>query len=138
MRRSRDPGTFQSTLDHRAWSVSDARAAFSEWLTGIDVAGEFCDEMAVVFSELAANASAATPPAGGAPTVRAWVEDGDVVLEVVNPVGGTHWQGDRGDVSDPLRPRGRGLMIARAYTDVLDVEAADGRIVVRCRRRIEG
>lgn len=136
MSRSRDPGTFQTTIENSASSVARARRSFSEWLERLGVAGEFCDEMAVVFSELAANASDATASASEYPAVRAWTEDGSVLLEVTNAVSDGEASWDL-DVRDAVRPSGRGLMIVRAYTDDLHFEAVDGHIRIRCRRRIE-
>jgi anti-sigma regulatory factor (Ser/Thr protein kinase) len=134
--RSPDPGTFHSTLERHPSCVADARAAFSDWLAGAHAPRELCDEMAVVFSELAANASDASASEPGAPEARAWIEGADVVLEVVNAVHGSDAPRDPSDLQDSLRPRGRGLMIARAYTDALDVEAIDGHVLVRCRRHL--
>lgn len=89
-----------------------------------------------MFSELVSNAARAAARVDDVPQIDAWTEpDDSVVLEVSNAVPPgespvTHW-----DLDDPLRAGGRGLVIVRAYTDVVEVDAEDHTVTVRCRRR---
>lgn len=115
--------TLDLTLPATAASVATARRALVDWLRDVAVAGdEVVDDLAVVVSELAANATRTAEVHGGSVTVQAAVRDGAVVLRVGNPadmwVPPTH----RWDMDDPLRGGGRGLQIVRAFVDELRVE----------------
>ncbi len=100
------------------------------------MSGETGAELAVVFSELVSNASKATGVGESRPTARAWIDRRDVVIEVENRVANDA-PPVRADLGDPLRHGGRGLMIARAFTDELRVEAVDGTVRIQCRRRMD-
>lgn len=116
-------------------ALAAPRLAFEQWLIEVGADPEVRAELAIVFSELMANAAGAI--ADGSPetiTVGAWAEDGAVLLEVANPLPGGFDAVTRWDLDDPLRGGGRGLLIVRAYTDDLEIETVDGAIVVRCRR----
>ena len=119
-------------------ALRDARRLFRQWLSSQAIDPEDCDDLVVVMSELGANALTA---ADGSPnaiiTVRARRGDSHVDLEVENSA-----EADAGavtflDHADPLRGRGRGLMIVAAYTDAIDVVPADRShgLIVRCRKR---
>jgi anti-sigma regulatory factor (Ser/Thr protein kinase) len=138
-RATRPPGeSFAWRLRPNAGSITDARHAFQSWLAGSAVPGDDVADLAVVLSELAANAiagSAAGPDRGEA-DIRAGLDDGAVWLEVTNTVGSEDDGVLRWDLSDPLRGGGRGLMIVRAYTDAMEVDSVHGRVTVRCTRSL--
>lgn len=111
------------TLPATAASVAEARRALVAWLRDVAHAdGEVVDDLAVVVSELTANATRTAEVHGDTVTVEATVRDGALVLSVDNPadmwVPPTH----RWDMDDPLRGGGRGLQIVRAFVDELRVE----------------
>jgi len=136
--RSHDPGTFHATLDPDAASVAASRHDFTSWLTGLGVTGDQRDELAIVFSELAANAAHASAATPDRPVIAAWQDHDTLILEAVNAVcDATSPAASDWDVHDPLRTGGRGLMIARAHTDHVDIQATHGQVLVRCRRNLD-
>ena len=118
--------------------IGNARNRFGQWLVQVGIDDESAEELLIVFSELAANAVAASAP-GTLARLRAHREETNVVLEAVNgspetiPRDGGAW-----DLADPLRPGGRGLLIVDEYMDNVQVEPADdlNGILVRCRRSL--
>lgn len=128
-------GPFDTDFPARTDAIASARHAFIDWL-GLIAPGSDTDDLSVVFSELAANAVAASGDHSGHVVARAGVIDGILELMVVNPDLDapvlTDW-----DLDDPLRDGGRGLMIVRALVDELDVILDDGRVALRCRRQLE-
>jgi anti-sigma regulatory factor (Ser/Thr protein kinase) len=131
---------FAATLDGSTGQgqIGQARHRFLRWLGQTEVDPETVEELAVVFSELAANAVAASP-AGTRAHLRAYGDDTAIVLEAVNGSPRTNERlGGTPDLTDPLRPGGRGLLIVKAYMDTVQVEPADHAngtgILVRCRR----
>jgi anti-sigma regulatory factor (Ser/Thr protein kinase) len=95
------------------------------------------EDLEVVYSEIAANAVAASPTPDDEVRVRAMLDEAVLVLEVSNRTNGAVTPVVAPDLDDPLRPNGRGLLIARAFVDSVDIEA-DGpdRLRVRCCRRV--
>jgi len=136
-RSTRPPETFSGTFDARVHAVGAARHRFVAWVGSVVADHDAMEELEVVFSELMANAVAASP-VGGEVRARGWIEDGTLVFEVSNETGVT----DPGppfpvDLHDPLRSSGRGLMIAEAFVDSVEIGTEPpGRLVVRCHRRI--
>jgi anti-sigma regulatory factor (Ser/Thr protein kinase) len=126
---------FGFAADHRAATV--ARDAFATWLGEWCEDDELVEDLRTVFGELAANAVEATPD-GSSDDISAvaWCEGNDLVLEVTNAAPPPGRRVDHWDMDDPLRPGGRGLMIARAFTDSLEVDSDGGSIIVRCFRRV--
>ena len=133
---NRPPATspFRTTLGVGPADTGTARSAFVAWMGGAGVDDDVAGELAVVFSELAANAAKASPPSDDPAKVAAWTEPDSVVIEVSNRVGTVPRRRPRWDLSDPLRSGGRGLMIVRAYTDDIAFQATGDTVVVRCRR----
>ena len=131
---------FAQTLDGSTGTaqIGPGRAAFEQWLRTVGVSGDTAAELAIVFSELAANAVTASP-GGSVVHIRAVCNNGEIVLEAENgsphstPRSSHAW-----DLADPLRPGGRGLLIVTAYMDNVEVAPADEAdgILVRCRRNI--
>lgn len=139
LQRSGGPvDAFVSRFDAQVHAVSSSRRAFVQWMRGADVEDREAADLEVVFSELAANAVAASPDPSDDVCVRAQLADGVLVLEVSNrtepedsaPVSVP-------DLGDTLRQQGRGLLIARALVDSVGMETEQpDRFVVRCRRRL--
>lgn len=103
-----------------------------------DVEVETVDDLEGVFSELVANAVAASATMSNDVRVRAQLADGMLVLEVSN----RRERADDLPVSvpdgdDTLRENGRGLLIARAYVDSVNSEPQlPDRFLLRCSRRL--
>lgn len=115
-----------------------ARRDFSRWLEQRRVARRISGELAIVFSELTANAVNAAEKVGRRVQARAWCEGPELVLEVVNPSPGSSKPTRRWDLDDQLRSGGRGLQIVHALVDSVESGGdGQGRVVVRCRRSID-
>jgi anti-sigma regulatory factor (Ser/Thr protein kinase) len=128
---------FMVRFDALVQAVPDTRRRFVEWMRGAALDRDSIDDLEVVFSELAANAVHASPTEDDDVRVRAYLDEPMLVLEVSNrtespeqlPVAAP-------DLDDPLRPSGRGLLIARAFVESIDIELEEpDRLVVRCCRR---
>jgi anti-sigma regulatory factor (Ser/Thr protein kinase) len=118
--------------------IHEARTRFAEWLGHQSPDPDLRDDLAIVVSELLANAI--TAAAGESPVVlHALRRDDDVHICVTNPMGTDPEPGAGWDLDDPLRTGGRGLMIVGRFTDDVDVEIdlASSRTTVRCRRHLE-
>lgn len=118
--------------------ISEARAMLDRWLAdaGVDDL-EVVGDLSVVLSELLANAVAASPP-GASVIVRTQLDDGTVVLSVVNDVRKWVPPTERWDLDDPLRPGGRGLLIVSSLADDVTVQhdIEDDCTVVTARLRL--
>lgn len=137
--RSGEPAQpFISNFAAHVLSVPEGRRAFVAWMrTTSEVDGETVEDLEVVFSELAANAVAASPDPADEVRVRAEVDAGMLVLEVSNRTADPERMPRTPDLDDPLRSNGRGLLIARAFVDSVDVELEQpDRLLVRCCRRL--
>ena len=126
---------FETPLPASTAAVTPSRRAFRAWLDELGVGEDVSCELAIVFSELLANAVGASPETDEV-NASAAVEDGTVVIEVANALAPCSVPVERWDFDDPLRAGGRGLMIVRAYTDLLEIDVGDDEIVVRCERRL--
>lgn len=118
--------------------IADARAMLHGWLAdaGVDDCGVVGD-LSVVLSELVANAVEASPHDGSV-VVRIQLEEGTVVLSVVNDVREWVAPAERWDLDDPLRAGGRGLLIVSALADDVTVQhdIEDDCTVVTARLRV--
>lgn len=138
--RSGQPPThpFAVRFGAHVHAVPEHRRGFVEWMRAARLDDPIIEDLEVVFSEVAANAVAASPGESDEVRVLAQLDEAVLVLEVSNRVEGA---GElpivAPDLDDPLRPSGRGLLIARAFVDSVDIEA-DGsdRLVVRCCKRV--
>lgn len=133
--RTSDHAAFEDRFATDGAVVAQARDQFHRWLDSSFDDPELVEEMTVVFAELASNAASAVATPDDPIVVRAWCEADELVLTVTNTVTVVE-EVTRWDMTDPLRGGGRGLMIVRAFTDDLDVEADDRSLTVRCRRQI--
>lgn len=132
---------FESRFGAQVHAVSACRRAFVGWMRGADVDGGTVDDLEVVFSELAANAVAASVSTSDDVGVHARMDRDELVLEVSNRT-------ERCELpdlpsarfgEDTLRQRGRGLLIARAFVDSVQMETqAPDRLIVRCFRKLTG
>ena len=118
-------------------SVPGGRRNFVGWMRAAELDPETIDDLEVVFSELAANAVAASPAPTDDVHVRAQIDAELLVLEVSNRMEDPKLLPRAPDLDDPLRSNGRGLLIARAFVDSVDVEiSGSDRLLVRCCRRL--
>ena len=116
-------------------AVAVARGELGSWfyehLSGSELTAW---EMLLVTSELATNAARA---ARGTFRLRAWLEAGSVVLEVLDDGPGFDGRLPNPDDTIPLRAeRGRGLYLVRSLTDECIVQSNDGGTVVRVRKAL--
>lgn len=138
-RSGQSPQPFTSKFAAHVLSVPEGRRAFVAWMHHTSaVDDESVEDMEVVFSELAANAVAASPDPEDEVRVRAELDVGMLVLEVSNRTADPERVPRTPDLDDPLRSNGRGLLIARAFVDSVDVEVQEpDRLLVRCCRRLQ-
>jgi anti-sigma regulatory factor (Ser/Thr protein kinase) len=129
------PGPFEYRFAPSVSAIRLARQVLAGWLElqpGADRVA--VDDLVVVCSELVTNAVRHSRHDDAMVSVRAAVDDDGVVLEVEDPGPGFAWPTDRvlADIG-VADEGGRGLLIAQALTDVLEVRAAQGAgTVVRC------
>lgn len=110
------------------------RRALAAWLIKAGRPRDAVEVLVLVASELATNAirSGATTT-----VVRAWVEDGQEVLEVEDDGPGFVVLDDPAMPADEFAERGRGLFISRTLVDSFDVARKDAGTVVTARRRAD-
>lgn len=113
-------------------ALAGVREAFVEWLAGVTTSAERIEDLAVVISELGANAVRGTPDGHTPATVSAWVEDGNLILEVANHVEEITVPDGDWDLDDPLRTGGRGLLLVSAFVDDVHVDVEDDLLLIRC------
>jgi anti-sigma regulatory factor (Ser/Thr protein kinase) len=131
--------SFESRFGAQVHAVSGCRRDFVGWMRGAHLDGGTVDDLAVVFSELAANAVDASASTTDDVDVHARMDRGGLVLEVSN-----HTErfeipdlASVPDGEDTLRQRGRGLLIARAFVDSVQMETQPpDRFIVRCFRTL--
>lgn len=135
-----DAERFTWHLDPDLEAVPIARRAFEAWLRGSHVVDDDVHDLAVVLSELAANAANGATP-GTQARIEAHIEvrtdHRDLHLDVANHVDPATAEVRRWDLDDELRGGGRGLLIVRAYTDSMDIDTDGSQVWVRCTRRLE-
>ena len=133
--------SFEYRFDAQVDAVSACRRDFVGWMIGADVDDGTVDDLEVVFSELAANAVAASVSTSDDVGVHARMDGAVLVLEVSNRTERCELP-DLPSVrpgEDTLRQRGRGLLIARAFVDSVQMETqAPDRFIVRCFRKLTG
>lgn len=129
---------FHVEFDAHVQAVPETRRSFVRWMRAAQLDDDTIEDLEVVFSEVAANAVTASPSGADEVRVRAEVDEVMLVLEISNRTEASdHLPLARPDLDDPLRPSGRGLLIARAFVDSLDIEPEEpGRLLVRCCRRL--
>jgi anti-sigma regulatory factor (Ser/Thr protein kinase) len=117
-------------------ALAAVREAFVAWLAGITTSDERIEDLSVVISELGANAVRGTPDGAEPATVRAWVDDDRVVLEVSNRVDDLGIPDVDWDLEDPLRTGGRGLLLVSAFVDDVHVDVEGDVLVIRCTTQV--
>lgn len=129
---------FAVRFDAHVHAVPETRRKFVGWMRDAEIEADLIDDLEVVFSELAANAVTASPEPTDEVRVRCQLDEGVLVLQVSNRAAlGGMVSLAAPDLDDPLRPNGRGLLIARAFVDTVDIDVEPpDRIVVRCCRRL--
>ena len=107
-------------------ALRSARHGLADWLRGLNAAPEMIDDIQSAVGELAANAVEASPD--GHADIRASIEDHCVRVVVSNegPEPFT-WPSSPAPAQDPQATRGRGLRIASALGDSLEVTTVRGR-----------
>lgn len=130
-----DQDGFVLAIDAHPAAVGRARGTFASWLAEVGVGEDALSELPIVFSELVTNAAEASSYDQKV-SMQARLDDHDVVLlEVSNSFEPTEAEITRWNFDDALRGGGRGLVIVRELTDDLHVDATDGTLTVRCRRK---
>ena len=132
VRAGRRAGALRLELPRHASELAQLRVALDGWLSGAGASAEELEELTVAINEVAANAiEHAGSDAEDRFEVRGEVEGGEVTVTVIDRA---PWR-ERGQVSDT---RGRGLLLARAFTDDLTIETDATATSVRLRRRLAG
>jgi serine phosphatase RsbU (regulator of sigma subunit)/anti-sigma regulatory factor (Ser/Thr protein kinase) len=119
-----------------AAAVSLARHFLEDWLVRIPVAADEAADLLLVASELCANAVRHASGRPGSASLRARVDEADVVIEVEDDGGHPATIPSPADEL-PVAPaeRGRGLFLVRALVDALESEVVEGRTLIRVVRR---
>ena len=130
--RERVGGIELRFLPASSQAVPLARHALADWLQDLTPAPT-TDDVVLACSELCTNAVRHTGDEGF--TVRAWMDDNRVVIEVENAGDFAGAPGRRPTLSSADFESGRGLFLVEALTDSLEVDQRDGRTVVRCAKR---
>jgi anti-sigma regulatory factor (Ser/Thr protein kinase) len=117
-------------------ALAAVREEFAGWLRSIGASEDKVEDLAVVVSELGANAVRGTPEGRAEATVSAWLDPdagpGTVVLEVAHHVEELSIPDAEWDLQDPLRTGGRGLLLVSAFVDDVHVEVEGDQLVIRC------
>ena len=96
-------GIFLDRFKALATALPPSRNHFAGWMRDAELHDDVASDLEVVFSELTANAVAGSPAPSDDVDVRAEIDDGMMVLDVSNSIGGP----DRRpavapDIGDPL------------------------------------
>jgi anti-sigma regulatory factor (Ser/Thr protein kinase) len=131
--RTAQPGsTLGMELPATPRQLAGMRRAVTDWLERLGATDEEAREITVAVNEIAANAiEHAYGLTDSRYVVEARVGDDRVVEFTVRDEG--KWRNRR-----TRTDRGRGLDLARALMDAVEVEPGDGGTVVRLRRRLRG
>ena len=142
MRRSDDGrphqrgGAVGRTFGATPASVRAIRAFVRDALSGADVSDEVGADVELVVSELATNAiehGAGDELVVEVDVTRAWLE---VAVTCVSDAAPALRAWRTWAIAPPDARSGRGLGIVRRLMDDVHVETRDGRMTVRCRRRV--
>jgi len=136
-RRPGEDAAFDATFPARVDLLPRQRQDFTAWLEAIGLGRDLAEDLAVVFSELTANAVAGSPDDAAPVAAHAHLDGRDLCIDIRNSTLGVASAVRRPDLADPLREGGRGLMIVRALVDELDVVREGLDLAVRCRCRIQ-
>jgi anti-sigma regulatory factor (Ser/Thr protein kinase) len=134
-----EDGTFNRRFRADTTQLAGPRTAFDDWLHAHGVAADVVSDLTIVFSELTSNAVASARSPTEQVEARAEMLGDDVIIEVENARSDRTFSLDMlGEIDDPLRGSGRGLMIVAAFVDNVAVSApTDSRgFTVRCRRTV--
>jgi anti-sigma regulatory factor (Ser/Thr protein kinase) len=117
-------------------ALAAVREEFAGWLQDVGAAEDKVEDLAVVISELGANAVRGTPEGRAEATIAAWLDEdaatSTVVLEVRNHVEELAIPDAEWDLEDPLRTGGRGLLLVSAFVDDVRVEVERDQLIIRC------
>ena len=133
---SHDGALFSLMFPANLRELSIARDRVTTWLRDVGLDDDIVLDLSVVFSELGANAVAATRGTSQV-GVTARRDGATVVLEVANGAGPDGTTAHPWDWDEALSSGGRGLLIVQALVDQVDVaRRADGVLAVSCRRTL--
>lgn len=128
-------GRFEHRLSPAPATIPLARNLLREWLVRVPVGDGEAHDLLLIATELTANAVEHAKWTAGGVTLRAWVEESDVVVEVVDDGGTLVAPSHDDEPPDPEAERGRGLWLVQTLADEVVHEATEGRSVVRARAR---
>lgn len=128
------PGPFEHHLSRSMAAVSVARGLLSEWLARAPVEAEAMHDLALVATELCANAVEHAHWTRGGVVLRAGVRGADVLIEVEDDGAGLAWPYLAEEPPDPAAEEGRGLWLVQTFCDEVHQDARDTGTVVRCLR----
>ncbi len=131
-----DPGALRGAVQAMPFddrNLAAVRALAHNCAVVAGLAPERVDDVVLVTNEAASNA---IEHGGGGGTIRTWIDDMALVIEVSNPVGGPIDQ-SVGLLLPALRGRrGRGLWLMRQLTDLLEIHPDHPGSTVRMHVRI--
>ncbi len=110
------------------------RRMLREWLERTPSDPDACFDLLVVATELCTNAI--QHAGSGLVTLRAWEEDGAVVMEIEGVDRPSGASPIVRDLDDPMAEGGRGMRIVNELCDYLSVTMRGPQRCVQCRRRM--
>ena len=110
------------------------RRTLREWLEGRPTDPDACFDLLVVATELCTNAI--QHAGSGLVTLRAWDEDGSVVMEIEGVDRPSGASPIIRDLDDPMAEGGRGMRIVNDLCDEVSVRMRGRQRCVQCRRRV--
>ena len=116
-----------------AAAIASARRSVRAWLDGIDADAFVAEELIVVTSEMCAHAVARA--GHGEVTVRGWIDDDAIVLEVEGLAGDRSVRPLAPPLPDPLADGAPGQVVVRRMCDRFELIGDGGRERTRCTRR---
>lgn len=111
-----------------------ARRALRAWLEREPRLQDAVQELLIVATELCTNAI--RHAGSGLVTMRAWDEDGDVVLEIEGLDNLREMSSVVRNLDDPLDEGGRGMVIVQTLCDDVSIVVRGRSRFVRCRKRL--
>lgn len=117
--------------------LAQVRQRLAHWLLQVADLGADADldDVLVVVSELGSNAVNANPP-GRSALLAAELRDDHLCIEATNDVHSRSVVHHDVGTHDPLHQRGRGLLLVRALSDDVSVDAEGDKVTVRATVRL--
>ncbi|MDQ1438382.1 MAG: hypothetical protein QOK43_2011 [Acidimicrobiaceae bacterium] len=128
-------GPLSYRLSRSLAGVGLARDLLRDWLVRVPVEPDAVPDLLLVASELCSNGIKHASWEGEGATLRAWVRDADVLIEVEDDGAGLSLPYLDEEPPDPDAERGRGLWLVHTLTDELVQVDSETTNIVRCCKR---